>query len=222
MKPGRHAAADGSFGRSAGAAGGRGFALIAVALLLGTLVLNATDDEPPGARLTTGSSPTADNGAGDDDDGGEAASSTTLPAGTSTTLPPLRAPAEVKVLVVNGTRTKGAATKVTDVLKPAGYNTLAPTDAPAAEASSVFFEQGYEKEAAAVAALLQLPTSAVKPIPTPVPVKGGNHKGANVLVQVGPELAIRYAGATATTSTTARATTTTARATSSTTTTAAR
>ena len=228
MKPGRHAAADGSFGRSAGAAGGRGFALIAVALLLGTLVLNATDDEPPGARLTTGSSPTVDDG-DDGDDGAD--TTTTLPTITSTTLPPLRPPAEVKVLVVNGTRTKGAAKKVTDVLAPAGYNTLAPTDAPATDASKVYFEVGYEKEAAAVASLLQLPASAVVPIPVPVPVSGGNLRGANVLVQVGPELAVRYAGATSTTaagststtarttSTTARATSTTARATSTTTTT---
>lgn len=213
MKPGRHAAADGSFGRSAGAAGGRGFALIAVALLLGTLVLNATDDDPPGARLTTGSTPSDEQ----EPDGGDGAT-TTLPEITSTTTLPLRPPAEVKLLVVNGTRTRGAAGKVNDKLKPAGYNALAPTDATAAEVSSVFYELGFEREAAAVASLLQLPASTVKPMPTPVPVRDGNLRGANVLVVVGPELATGVAGAPATTSTTRATTSTTAR--SATTTTA--
>src|SRR5688572_18585602 len=42
VRPGRYAAADGSFGRSAGSALGRGVLLLAVALVIGIVLLNAT------------------------------------------------------------------------------------------------------------------------------------------------------------------------------------
>src|SRR5436190_497257 len=48
MRPGRYAATDGSFARSAGGAGVRGLALLALALIIGVVLLNATDADPPG------------------------------------------------------------------------------------------------------------------------------------------------------------------------------
>lgn len=194
MRPGRHAAADGSFGRSAGAAGGRGFGLIALALLLGVGVLNATGDDPPGPQLTVGDRPTTvPSGDGD---------KTTTTVAVTTTTTPARPPGEVKLLVVNGTRTKGAAAKVSDRLRPPGYNVLAPTDGTAADSSSVFFGEGFEREAGAIAQSLELAPETVKPLPTPVPVKGGDIRGANVVVLVGPELVTATSGGAATTTTT--------------------
>src|SRR5687768_13996494 len=122
MRPGLHAAADGSFGRSAGAAMGRGVLLLAVALVLGIVLLNATDDQPPGTDVAVGSNGRETKG--DDDK---------KPTGTTTsttTTQPARAPAEVKVLVVNASDVKGAAKGASDKLKAAQYNALAPGNVP--------------------------------------------------------------------------------------------
>ena len=215
MRRGRHAAEDGSFGRSAGMAAGRGAALLAVAVAIGVILLNAADDEP-GDRLAAGSDSATTEP--------QARGTTTLPPITTTTLP-LRAPRDVKVLSANGTDVRGVAGKVRDVLRASGYNVLAPTDAKPATASAVYFAPAFNREAEAVAQALALPSTAVQPLPTPPPVP--DVRGANVLVVVGPELAQRLAATTttttrrATTSTTARTatTSTTARATSTTSTT---
>jgi len=172
---------------------GRGAALLAVAVLLGIVLLNAADDPPP-ERVSAGPTTTAPADA-------------TPTTGVVTTLAtlPLRAPAEVKVLVANGTGLRGVAGKATAQLKAAAYNVLAPTDAPAATASAVYFVGEYSREAEGIATALGLPATSVQPVPTPAPL--ADARGANVIVVVGPELAQRLGGAT--TATTAAATTTT-------------
>ena len=207
MRPGRYAAADGSFARSAGGAGVRGLALLAVALLIGVVLLNATDADPPGATLSAegdGDSASGDPGAGGN---GEAAASTTTAAPTTTV--PARAPKDVKVIVANGSEVKGAASGGRTVLAQVQYNVLAPANAPAAGESSVFFTPGYDRDAAGIAAALELPATTVKPIPTPAPF---DTKGANVAVVLGADHAPRFGAAAGSTTTTAAAgaTTTTA------------
>lgn len=206
MTPGRHAAADGSFRRSAGAAAGRGIVLLGVAVILGIVLLSATDAQPPGERVTAGrqteepSDDGVDSPTGVGDGAGEM---NTVP--TTTTTPP-RQPREVKVLVVNASGVSRVAARVTDHLRPAGYNLLAPTNAtPLVDESSVFFVPGFEREAAVLASTLPLPLppAAVKPMPTPPPLP--NTKGANVVVFVGRDLAAKVGSAQDTTSTTARA-----------------
>jgi hypothetical protein len=165
VRPGRYAAADGSFARSAGGAGARGIALLAIALLIGIVLLNATSDDPPGTSLSTGSgTPSTDDGSADKPT--KAATTTTVPP---TTTLPARAPKDVKVIVANASSVKGAATKASDVLKPPGYNVLAPANAATAKESSVFFTPGYDRDAAAIAAALQFPPTSVKPLPAPSP-----------------------------------------------------
>jgi LytR cell envelope-related transcriptional attenuator len=190
----RHAAGDGSFGRSASGAAARGAFLLAIAVILGVLLLHAFDRGSGAfnASLRTTPSPQP--------------SVTFLPSATTSTQP-LRAPAAVKVLPANGTATKGAGTKTGDRLKTAGYNVLAATNTTKpATTSSVQFAAGFEREARVVAQLLGLADSAVQPIPTPPPVP--DLLGANLLVIVGPDLAGRAAPAT--TATTKRTTATTA------------
>ena len=201
MKPGRYAAADGSFGRSAGAAMGRGVALLAVALLIGVVLLNKTDERPPGSDVAAGPGPAA--GADSDDGNGEGRSTTTT--STSTTVA-VRQPKDVKVIVANGSDVKGAAGRATDQLKPPGYNVLAPTNVtPAVSASAIYYAVGFEREAAAVASTLGIPPALVKPAPTPLPF---DSKTANVLVILGTDHAGRFAAAAASggsTTTTAKA-----------------
>lgn len=174
MRPASHAAADGSFGRSAGVAAGRAAMLLGVAVLLGLLLLNTTDAEGP--RVTTrttldGSDPTVP-GAEDD---------------PLDTLPAARPPGEVKVLSANATRTEGAGAKVTERLRLAGYNVVPPTDAPRQDATVIHFTPGYEVEAQVIAEALGVPLTSVRPLPTPAPIP--DLRDAHVVVLVGPELA---------------------------------
>jgi len=203
VRPGRHAAADGSFERSAGTAAARGAFLLVVAVVLGIVLLQAADKGTSSRGLTTGTHASAPT--------------TTVP--TPTTLP-TRAPADVKVLAVNGTTTAGVGSRVSDKLRTAGYNVLAPTDArrkPVAS-SSVYFTVGYQSEATVIADLLGLQSTAVQPMPATPPV--ADTRAANVLVLAGQDLA-RALPAPATTTTVRRAatgsTTTTARKSTSTT-----
>jgi hypothetical protein len=188
---------------------GRGVALIAMAFVLGVVLLNRVDNTPATERVSTGARQAPSGRTRD-----------TVPAATTTTTAPLRAPATVRVLVANGTDVRGAASRVNQEVLAARYNALAPTDADPARVSAVYFTAGFDREAAALAQLLALPPTAVQPLPATPPVR--DMRDANVLVVVGAELAARTAPATTTTvrstATTARATTTTAR--SATTTTA--
>ncbi len=202
MKPGRYAASDGSFAKSAGGAGARGLVLLAVALLIGIVLLNATDADPPGSTVAArGDSDTA---GGSDDDGADGEGtpvSTTAPVAVTTTLP-ARAPKDVKVIVANASPTKGAAGTASDKLKPLGFNVLAPSNAVATNDSTVFFVPGFDRDAAAIAAALGLAPTTVKPIGATPPF---DTKGANVAIVLGATDAARLftAPGTATTTTAA-------------------
>jgi hypothetical protein len=206
MKPGRYAASDGSFARSAGGAGARGLLLLAVALLIGVVLLNATDADPPGTSLSArGDSDSGDSGPGTDDgnsaDPGDSGAAVTTTVAPTTTLP-ARAPAEVKVIVANASAVKGAAGGGRTALINAKYNVLAPANATATPTSSVFFIPGYDRDAAGVAAALQLPANLVKPMPAPLPF---DTKGAHVAVVLGADHAAKFGTAGAVTTTTAAA-----------------
>jgi len=204
LKPGRHAAEDGSFGRSAGMAAGRGAAVLVVAVIIGILLLNKVDD-PPARRVATG------------DGGSGTAETTTTVAESVPTTVPVRPPAEVKVLSANGTKVNGAAGKTRDALKALGYNVLSPIETKKpVEASVVYFTPGFDREAQTVAQALKLPPTSVQPLPAVAALPVSDLRGANVVAVVGPELA--KGGASSTTTTTAnKKTTTTAKKTTSTT-----
>ncbi len=220
MKPGRHAVTDTSFVKSAGGAGARGLVLLAVALLIGVVLLNATDADPPGSTIAAkGDSDTAGGARDTGGDGEGKATPTTAAVVTTTTLAP-RAPKDVKVIVANASPTKGAAGTAGAQLKPLGYNVLAPSNAAAVNESSVYFVPGFDRDAAAVAIALKLPPTSVKPVPAPPPFELNT---ANVAVVLGATDAVRFApgGTPATTAPPAPGATTTAKpATGATTTTA--
>jgi len=182
MKRGQHAADDGSFGKSAGGAMARGVALIVAAVLLGVVLLRATD----GNDLDVAASDDTEDERGDDTRDDETDSSVDLPT-TDTTLAPPRDPAEVTVLVANGAGIGGLAGRIAETLNGANYVTAEPTNtrAPANE-SIVFYTPGYEADAAAVAALLS-PAPRVEALPDPPPVESIGT--ANVLVVAAADLA---------------------------------
>ena len=170
----RHAATDGSFGRSAGGAALRGAGLLVVAVILGVILLRNGGGDPYSRAVRAVASPTPEV--------------TVRPPTATTITVPVRSPGDVKVLPANGTTTSGAGTAIFTRLKGAGYNVLAASNSNSpATTSNVFFNPGFEREARVVAQLLGLPDSAVQPMPTPPPVS--DTRGSDVIVVVGPDLA---------------------------------
>ena len=157
----------------------RGVALIVAAVLLGVILLRATDSPEPFANVDTEDSVR--------DDGDTTVTSDPATTAPSVTTAATRDPSEVTVLVANGAGIPGLASTVSDQLKGANYVVAEPgnTKAPADE-SAVYFTPGYEADAAAVAALLTPPPQTA-PLPSPAPVD--DMKSANVLVVAAADLA---------------------------------
>jgi len=162
----------------------RGALLLAIAVVLGVVLLNRFDNgTDPFAQSLTAS--------------GKATTTTTTaaPPVTTTTAataaPRLRAPADVKVLPANGTGVNRFGARVGDELKKSGFNVLSAVDSTTkgVTTSAVYSTAGYEADAADVAAKLGLPPSAVQAA-TP-PVKSGDLRGANVIVVAGADLSGR-------------------------------
>jgi hypothetical protein len=178
---------------------GRGIALVVVGVALGVILFHTIGRPQAGSVASVAAAPVV-------------SPTTPTTAPTPTTAAP-HPPAQVKTLVANGTKTSGAGAKVSDTLRKAGYDVLAPTNTTTtAPSSAVLFAPGYASEAGAVATALGLPQSSVMPVPAASPVI--NAQAANVIVVIGPDLAGQggpaptSAPATSTTSTTAHTSTT--------------
>ena len=171
IRPGRARAQQSSGGPLSNPAV-RGALLIAIAIIIGIVLLQAIDDGTgpigDGGTTTTTVAPTT----------------TTSPASTSTTKPTtsttkkggatgtVRPPQQVTVLVLNGSGQTGAATTLTNQLRALGYQTLTPGDAAAQTGNTVYYASGYQKECTTLATVVG-GTAAVKPMPTPTPTEIG-------------------------------------------------
>lgn len=155
----------------------KGAILVVVAVVIGLALLR--DDSSTATKISVGAeSPVTQPG----DDGDPSSASS-----TSSTTVAVRAPSEVKVLVANGSDVNGAAGVQTNALKALGYVTANPGNAARVPATVVYFTTGYEGEAAALAAAIGAPATAVQALPTPAPVD--DMALSNVLVVLGPDLA---------------------------------
>ncbi len=177
MSRGHHAADDGSFGRSASGAMLRGVALIVVAVILGVILLRATDGPDP---FSAGTGPTGS------DDTATTSTPTTEDRNTTTSPPTTLDPSTITVLVANGAGVSGLAGDLTEVVAEAGFETVAPIDADEdVETSTVYFTPGFEEAATAVASVFD-PVPEVAALPDPQPV--ADLAGANVVVVAGTDL----------------------------------
>jgi len=169
-------------GGGGGSAGARGAVLLVVAAVLGIVLLQAFDvDSDGGSGLVVAGTTTVPAGSSS---GGSVPPG---PAATTPTTQPGRAPADVTVLVANGTGIRGLGGTTAQALQALGYKTLTAVDATKAlDASSVQYAEGYQNEARAIALTLGLPATAVQPLNSPaVP----DTQGANVIVLLGADAA---------------------------------
>ena len=152
----------GGLGPSNAAAAPRALLLIAVAVVLGLVLLWKGLDTTPGVAVSpeatddvsAGSVGMVEEGPADLPMADElVATTTSAPTITTTTTAvpaPTRPPNQVRVLVANGSGVPRGAASVTDVLSPAGYTTLPPANATPTDTSGIYYRSGYSGDARAV------------------------------------------------------------------------
>ncbi len=148
-------------GGTPGFSAARGAALVALAVILGIVLLNAIDDGNSGPVGDGGSTPSASTGGTTPDSTPDTSTPTDAPA------PEPLPPAEVTVRVLNGSGVSGAAGGLTNVLKAQGYQTLLAGDTAAQTGNIVDAKANRTAECEALAELIT--DAKVEPMPDPVP-----------------------------------------------------
>jgi hypothetical protein len=157
----------------------RGVVLVVIAVLVGLVLLRNGIDADANAGSSTG------GGKGTTADGGGTDGGST----TSSTLG-LRSPSEVPLIVLNGSGVKGAANKYATFLLNKGYTNQTDADggnaAAQADTTTVYFQEGFQNEAKAVASAIKAPTvGGTAAVPT---VSLGPTNNASVVVVIGKDL----------------------------------
>jgi hypothetical protein len=183
---------DGSFARSAGGAAFRGALLIALAVVIGVVLLTKAVDSDAGTVETgdggdnNNPAPATTEAPGTTTGGGSGGTVST----TSTTLGPPKPANEITVLVANGSGVQGAASAMSDQLKAAGYKVPEPDNAKGnVQATVVYYAPGFQREAATLAESIGANPATVQAMPNPVPTEDGDLRGAQIAVVLGPDLA---------------------------------
>ena len=150
----------GGLGPSNAAAAPRALLLIAVAVILGLVLLWKGLDTTPGVAVPPEATDDGSAESGGMVEEGPAdlpvedepvAATTPAPTTTTTAVPaPTRPPNQVRVLVANGSGVRRGASDVTDVLSPNGYTTLPPANATPTDTSGIYYRSGYSGDARAV------------------------------------------------------------------------
>ena len=189
----------------------RGAIVVIVALVIGVVVLARGIDEPVPAteplETTNTTQPAATPPAADSSSApapapapAPAVDTTIVVDTTAAAVPPPPAPevfddppppvpthhpSEVRVLVANGTSLCGAAGRLATSLSAQGFNVLPPTNADnPADASAMYYVEGYGADGAVLASLLQVDSSRVLPMPSSPPTAPGD---AHVLLHIGAD-----------------------------------
>ncbi|MGH8991941.1 MAG: LytR C-terminal domain-containing protein [Acidimicrobiia bacterium] len=139
----------GSFSRSLAGAAARGTGLVALAVAIGIVLLQYSDD-PIREQRSAGREPAV-----------EAPLSPS--SSTTVTTAGARPPAEVRVLVLNASGRRGVAREMSGRLGVAGYRTLEPGDAPLRKDTTVGCRAGFEREATALVSALGVPATTADP-----------------------------------------------------------
>jgi hypothetical protein len=182
----------------AGATSLRGGVLIAVAVLIGVVLLGKGFDS--GFLPSASSDPSDEVATGDDDggdDGTDDGSTDDTTDDTSSTTPSTHAPAEVRVQALNSTGPQGSAGAATAALSELGYNVVDGANAADrnAPATAIYVAAGYEGDALQIASALGITAAPqAMPVPPPAPAPAD----ALVVVVLGPDFVPPAAGDTTT------------------------
>jgi hypothetical protein len=180
----------GAKGRPTGpdATAARGIALVALAMIVGVfLLLKGFDSEGTLVDGDTGQPVTTEDGQNGDD--GESPTTDGGGPDVSVLTPTTRPPADVSVLVANGSGVARAAAGVSDQLQPLGYVMLDPTNGSDTSTTLVYYVEGYQADAEAIATRLGVDVTNVAPMPEPLPGDIVGVADAKVLVHLGPDKA---------------------------------
>jgi hypothetical protein len=183
------------FGRSASDAALRGALLVAVAVIIGALLIwRGHDDGGESALDTSGTTrsatPTSSRTGTNNTTSRPGATTAPVTQGPTGTT---RQPAQVKVLAANGSGVDGYATQVHQKLVTGGYASLGPDNANSGQVNSyIYYRDGYQDDARAIAAFLQadgnivqaMPASLADRLPQAVQNKA---QGANVVIILGSD-----------------------------------
>lgn len=166
-------------------ANARGIAVLVVAVLIGFLLLLKAGDSGS-SEVSTGTTP------GTVDTSGIETTTTAVGSDTTTTTADTggegRAPAEVKVLVLNGSGKAGVAKSNSEAIGEKGYTMLTPGNAAAnSSQTAVYYAAGYQTEAEAVASALGRTSDIV--VAKPTTSLGPGSDTANVVVVLGADVA---------------------------------
>ena len=152
----------------------RGVALVAVAVLIGALLIwkNPGTGQVATSQDLHSETSTTQNA--------ERGTSTTTTAPSSTSVPI----ADLKVTVANAAGVQGAAGTVADKLTEAGYQKPAPLNGSPGQPTKVYFDPTLEADARAVAKAIGLPDSVVEARPPEIDIEAEG-KNAQVIVILG-------------------------------------
>jgi hypothetical protein len=199
VRPGTHAADDGSFRRDAGFKIGPAIAIIVVATVLAIVLLHKSSGGTA-LDLATATPKVTHHHTGKTNPKSRVhrhGTATTVPAGVTTTSTTVAATtttqvpiSKLVVVVANGTEVFHAAAFFETKLQAEGYQAETPANATSSSitASVVYFQPGYQDEAATLATSLGLPATAVQPYTPAAPVPS-TISTANIIVLVGQNLA---------------------------------
>ncbi len=172
-------------------ANARGIAVLVVAVLIGILLLQAGGSDGAADVATTDATTTTVDGSVPPLDGGV---TTTTAASTDVTTTTVssdgeeeRPAAEVQVLVLNGGGPTGVAVANSTTVGEQGYQMLEPGNftGTSLDTTAVYFAEGYEAEAAAVAEALGKSSDVVAA--KPEGTLGTGWDEANVVVVLGKD-----------------------------------
>jgi len=151
-----------------------------------TPVVEEDEEESESSSTSEAGSSEEASPAGDGASSASPSSTESVSSGESVLHPP----AEVRVLVVNGTNVSGAASAIKEVLvSDQGYNGLAPVNDTSEEVSIesvVYFANGYEFDARNISIIINVEPENVLPMPAVLPVTDLSE--ANILVLLGSDL----------------------------------
>lgn len=180
-------------------ANARGIAVLVVAVLIGFLLLLKAGDDGS-SQVNTGATP------GTVDTSDIETTTTAVGSDTTTTTQPEtdgegRPPAEVDVLVLNGSGKAGVAKSTSETIGQMGYTMLTPGNAAANSSSTaVYYAEDFQTEAETVAAALGKTADIV--VAKPTTSLGPGSDTADVVVVLGADVVDAGTSDTSGTSTT--------------------